>query len=221
MNDFVYSKVIEWIPPGSRVLDLGSGDGGFLARLVQARSVRGEGVEKDPEMVARCVERGLIVHQGDILDGLDQYGDDSFDFILLLGTFQELLSPETVLRESFRVSRQVIVGYMNFAYWRSRLQLVFSGRSPRQTSNGAPWYESPNVQFFSVLDFEDFCEAKDIRRLRLACFSDRGSIGLLPNLRASEALVWLTLAPNSALNRKTAIESSVQSVTPDAAGRLP
>jgi methionine biosynthesis protein MetW len=88
--------------------------------------------------VARCVERGLIVHQGDILDGLDQYGDDSFDFILLLGTFQELLSPETVLRESFRVSRQVIVGYMNFAYWRSRLQLVFSGRSPRQTSNGAP-----------------------------------------------------------------------------------
>jgi hypothetical protein len=77
------------------------------------------------------------------------------------------------------------------------------------------------VQFFSVLDFEDFCEVKDIRRLRLACFSDRGSIGLLPNLRASEALVWLTLAPDSALNRKAPNESAVQSVTPDAAGRIP
>jgi len=93
MHPGIYETVLRWIPEKSRVLDLGAGDGAFLARLVQARQATGEGVEKDPALVARCVERGLVVHQGDIADGLDQYGDRTFDFVLLLGTFQELVLP--------------------------------------------------------------------------------------------------------------------------------
>jgi methionine biosynthesis protein MetW len=104
MHPGIYKTVLEWIPEKSRVLDLGTGDGAFLARLVQTRLVTGEGVEKDSTLVARCVERGLIVHQSDIADGLDQYGDSAFDFVLLLGTFQELISPAEIIREAFRAN---------------------------------------------------------------------------------------------------------------------
>ena len=105
----IYETVLSWIPEASRVLDLGSGDGAFLERLVQTRQVTAEGVEKDSALVARCVERGLVVHQGDIADGLDQYGDNTFDFVLLLGTFQELVSPADILQQQvpgvrFRIS---------------------------------------------------------------------------------------------------------------------
>ena len=105
MHPGIYKTVLEWIPEKSRVLDLGTGDGSFLASLVQTRLVTGEGVEKDSALVARCVERGQTVHQSDIVDGLDQYGDGAFDFVLLLGTFQELISP-AVLRKTGTVFRR-------------------------------------------------------------------------------------------------------------------
>lgn len=193
MNRYVYDAVLDWIPERARVLDLGSGDGGFLERLVDQRGVRGEGVEKDPEMVARCIERGMVVHQGDILDGLDQYGPETFDYILLLGTFQELVSPLTVLEESFRVSRYVIIGYHNLAYWRYRGMLTIGGKSPRSGQQRLPWYESPNVQFFSLLDFHDFCQAKGIRPIRSSYFHARGALKWFPNLRASEVLSLIAL----------------------------
>lgn len=193
MNQFLYDQVIQRIPADSRVLDLGTGDGSFLERLLQAKQVHGEGVEKDPEMVARCIERGLIVHQGDILDGLDQYGSATFDYVLLIGTFQELLSPELVLRESFRVGRRVILAYMNLAYWRYRFQLMWGGVSPRLEATPLPWYESPNIQFFSIVDFREFCHAKNIVIKENAFFNTFGRVRVLPNFRAREALSVLEL----------------------------
>lgn len=191
MYQKLYNQVIDWIPKGSRVLDLGTGDGEFLARLIQARKVIGEGVEKDPELVTRCICRGLVVHQGDILDGLDQYGDSSFDYILLLGTFQELRDLQLVLREVFRVGRQAIISYNNFAHLPVRLQLMFYGRTPMTRSLPSPWYRTPNVHFFSILDFEEFCHRVKIKLVKSAYFNHRGQVRFLCNLRSELAVSLL------------------------------
>ena len=190
MNLHLYKTVIDWIPAHSRVLDLGTGDGTFLKKLIQEKNVHGEAVEKNPELLAHCIESGLVAYQGDILDGLDQYGNQSFDYVLLLGTFQELLSPEKILHSSFRVARYVILAFTNFAYWRARLQLMFRGSSP-DLGNAIPWYENPNIQFFSILDFQNFCRSKKISSLRSACFNKRGTLQFFPNLRSEEVLILM------------------------------
>jgi methionine biosynthesis protein MetW len=188
MHPGIYETVLRWIPEKSRVLDLGAGDGAFLARLVQARQVTGEGVEKDPALVARCVERGLVVHQGDITDGLDQYGDRTFDFVLLLGTFQELVSPANILQEAFRVGRHVVIAHTNFAHFSVRMQVLLRGRTPMTQFLPSHWYHTQNLHFFSILDFQDFCREAGIREVNHAYFNARGTIRFLPNLRAEEAV---------------------------------
>jgi methionine biosynthesis protein MetW len=187
MNSGIYETVLRWIPEKSRVLDLGAGDGAFLARLVQSRQVVGEGVEKDSALVARCVERGLVVHQGDIADGLDQYGDGAFDFVLLLGTFQELVLPAEILREAFRVGREVVVAYSNFAHLRVRLQILFQGRTPVTRSLPQPWHRTSNLHFLSVLDFQQFTRDLGVRETASAYFNAHGAVRFLPNFRAEEA----------------------------------
>jgi len=191
MHPGIYETVLEWIPDQSRVLDLGAGDGAFLERLVQTRQVTGEGVEKDSALVARCVERGLVVHQGDIADGLDQYGDRTFDFVLLLGTFQELVLPAEILREAFRVGREVIVAFTNFAHLRVRLQVLFQGRTPLTRSLPQPWHRMSNLHFLSILDFQQFSRDLGIREAACAFFNARGAVRFLPNLRAEEAVSLL------------------------------
>jgi methionine biosynthesis protein MetW len=188
MHPGIYETVLRWIPEKSRVLDLGAGDGAFLARLIQTRQVAGEGVEKDPALVARCVELGLVVHQGDIMDGLDQYGDRAFDFVLLLGTFQELVLPAEILREAFRVGREVVVAYSNFAHLRVRLQVLFQGRTPLTRSLPQPWHRTRNLHFLSVLDFQQFTRDLGVRETARAFFNARGAVRFLPNLRAEEAV---------------------------------
>jgi len=188
MHPGIYKTVLHWIPEKSRVLDLGAGDGAFLARLIQTRQVTGEGVEKDSALVARCVERGLVVHQGDIADGLDQYGDRTFDFVLLLGTFQELVLPAEILREAFRVGREVVVAFTNFAHLRVRLQVLFQGRTPLTRSLPQPWYRTSNLHFLSILDFQQFSRDLGVREAARAFFNARGAVRFLPNLRAEEAV---------------------------------
>lgn len=191
MYQQMYNQVLEWIPEKSRVLDLGTGDGEFLARLVHTKQVIGEGVEKNPELVTRCISRGLVVHQGDILEGLDQYGGGSFDYILLLGTFQELTDWQLALKEAFRVGRFVVLSYSNFAHLRARFQMMFSGRAPVTRSLPSPWYRTANVHFFSILDFQAFCRAMKIIEVETACFSQRGRVRLWPNLLGELAVSLL------------------------------
>jgi len=191
MHPGIYESVIDWIPAGSRVLDLGTGDGAFLERLVQAKQVVAEGVEKDPELVARCIQRGLIVHQGNIAEGLDQYGDQNFDYALLLGTFQELISPEEIVREAFRVARRVIIACTNFAHYSVRLQILFRGRTPVTKSLPQPWYRTTNLHFLSILDFREFCRQMGVSETRQASFNSRGKVAFLPNLFAEEVVALL------------------------------
>lgn len=190
MNAWLYDTVLSWIPNEARVLDLGCGDGWFLELLRDSNSVPGEGVERDSTLVTRCIQRGITVHHGDLLDGLEQHPDLSFDYVLLLGTFQELWAPEIVLRESFRVGKQVILGHLNFAYYKYRWQLSFGGRTPRTDEQALPWYNSPNIQLFSIDDFIRFCGSHNIKRCQSAFFNKSGPLSFLPNIRTKEAL-WL------------------------------
>ncbi|MFO1475635.1 MAG: methionine biosynthesis protein MetW [Verrucomicrobiota bacterium] len=194
MYSQLYDRVIQWIPENARVLDLGTGDGAFLERLVQARRVRAEGVEQDAAAVARCIDRGLVVHHGDILNGLDQYAPGSFEYVLLLGSLQELLDPEQVVNEAFRVGKHVVISYSNFAHWRIRLQVLFRGRAPVTGALPQDWYRTRNTHFFSVLDFQEFCRARNLTQLQSAYFHRHGPVNLLPNLRAELALVLLAKA---------------------------
>jgi len=191
MHPGIYQRVLEWIPCGARVLDLGTGDGAFLEQLVQAKHVVAEGVERDPELVARCIHRGLVAHQGNIAEGLDQYGDQAFDYVLLLGTFQELVSPIAVIGEAFRVGRHVIIAYSNFAHYRVRLQVLFQGRTPVTKSLPQPWYRTTNLHFLSVVDFREFCRQIGVSAVRQECFSTRGEVGVWPNLFAEEVVTLL------------------------------
>jgi methionine biosynthesis protein MetW len=191
MHPGIYETVLDWIPDGARVLDLGTGDGAFLERLVRIKRAVAEGVERNPELVAGCIQRGLVVHQGNIAEGLDQYGDQSFDYVLLLGTFQELISPAEILREAIRVGGRVIIAYSNFAYYGVRLQLLFRGRTPVTKSLPQPWYRTTNLHFLSLLDFREFCRQMGMSSIRDACFNARGQVVILPNLFAEEVVTLL------------------------------
>jgi methionine biosynthesis protein MetW len=195
MYQKLYEQVIEWVPERARVLDLGTGDGEFLEQLIKRRRVTGEGVELDPAKVTRCIERGLAVHQGDVMDGLDQYGDRAFDYVMLLGTFQELRQSEHLVREALRVGRRLIVSYSNFAHLRVRWQMMVQGRSPVTKALPSPWYRTPNIHFFSILDFRGFCQEVRIREVANAYFNARGRVQWLPNLRAEVALSLLEETP--------------------------
>jgi methionine biosynthesis protein MetW len=199
VNRFLYDEVLGWIQPKARVLDLGTGDGAFLERVARERGAHVEGVERNSNLVSRCIERHLIVHQGDVLDGLDQYSKASFDVVLLLGTLQELIDPLTVLKEAFRVGDRVVISYSNFAYWRGRLQLLFTGHAPVTRALPSAWYRTSNTHFFSILDFNLFCGDVGMRQVRQVWFNPRGRVHWMPNLRAEYAASLLQAAPGSAL----------------------
>ena len=195
MHPGIYESVLDWIPHGARVLDLGTGDGAFLERLVRAKRVAAEGVERNPEWVARCIQRGLVVHQGNIAEGLDQYGDQTFDYVLLLGTFQELISPAEIVREAFRVGRHIIIAYTNFAHYSVRLQILFRGRTPVTQSLPQPWYRTTNLHFLSILDFREFCRQTGVSGIRHAYFNSRGRVRHFPNFFAEEVVTLAVAAP--------------------------
>ena len=185
-----YELIEELIEPGSRVLDLGCGDGQLLAELVEKRRTVARGVEIDEERVLECVNRGLAVYHGDLLEGMSFYGDRSFDTVILSQTLQQTLDPRKVLREMLRVGRRGIISFPNFGHWWVRAQLMFLGRMPRTRSLPHQWYDTPNVHLLTVKDFREFAARENARILREIFLTARGS-RLWPvceNLRASLAI---------------------------------
>jgi methionine biosynthesis protein MetW len=154
------------IPKGSHVLDLGCGDGGLLAELEEKKSVRGYGVDIDWQNLIRAMERGLSVYQGDLDEGLADFPDDSYDYVILNQTLQVITKPQTVIREMLRIGKYGIVGFPNFGHWRLRLSLLFRGRMPKLRTLPFEWHDTPNIHQLTIKDFKDFCTQEGFTIIR-------------------------------------------------------
>ena len=146
------------IPPGAHVLDLGCGDGGLLAELIEKKEVVGRGIDIDENNIIRCIEQGLSVCIGDIDKGLTDYPNKSYDFVVLNQTLQVIKKPDTVIREMLRVGKHAIVGFPNFGHWALRLKLLITGKMPKSKSLPFRWYNTPNIHQLTIRDFRDFSE---------------------------------------------------------------
>ena len=189
--------ITEWIRPGSRILDLGCGDGALLAHLAKTRNVRGYGLEIDPDNIAQCLAAGVNVIEADVDDGLKDFKDGSFDYVVMTQALQAMQRPDLVLAEILRVGRSGIVTFPNFGHWRVRLALA-RGRMPTTPALPEEWYSTANIHLCTVADFEDLCRERQWKVRQRQLMNHRrsdtgGALGLLPNLFAEVALYRLEL----------------------------
>lgn len=157
--------VAEMVPSGSRVLDVGCGDGDLL-QLLERRGVDGRGIELSREGVNKCVAKGLAVVQGDADTDLDAYPDDAFDYVILSQTLQATRQPKAVLENLLRIGHRAIVSFPNFGFWKMRLQLLVGGHMPRTDNLPATWYETPNIHFCTIKDFVQLCDEINVKMER-------------------------------------------------------
>jgi len=150
-----YAIISEIVEPSTRVLDLGCGEGELLAWLAENKGVEGRGVEINSSKVQRAIARGVSAYQGDIDEGLAGYPDGAFDYVILSQTLQETRRPLQVLREMLRVGRRAIVAFPNFGHWTVRLSMLLTGQAPKTKLFPYEWYDSPNIHFLTVHDFEN------------------------------------------------------------------
>jgi methionine biosynthesis protein MetW len=187
-----YAIIGALVEPSTRVLDLGCGEGELLAWLKEHKKVDARGVEQTASRVQKAIARGASVYQGDLESALDDYPDQAFDYVVLSQTLQETRNPLRVLRAMLRVGRRAIVAFPNFGHWRVRLSHLWSGRAPKTELFPYDWYDSPNIHFLTVLDFEALATKEKWRverRIFLAGASERH---LFPNLTAELAVFLVT-----------------------------
>jgi homoserine O-acetyltransferase len=186
-----YDLLLDLVPPNATVLDVGCGTGGLLVRLKRAGHDRVVGVERDERAVTTCLRRGVEVIRADLNDGLSGFGDGQFDYVLLSHTLQAVRDVPRLLDDILRVGRRCVVTFPNFAYRKLRDCLARDGRAP--VSEGLlrfEWYETPNIRFFSILDFQEYCRQRNIRVQRFVAMDTEAGREVTdePNLNADMAI---------------------------------
>jgi methionine biosynthesis protein MetW len=182
-----FDAIAESIRPGSRVLDLGCGDGVLLKYLKGARDVSGCGVEIDDANVLGCVTNGVNVIQSDLERGLSEFESNSFDYVVLSLTLQAIMDGERIINDMLRVGREGIVTFPNFGHWKNRLQ-VLGGHMPVSDNLPYQWHDTPNVHLCTLSDFEYFCAGHGVRIMERKVLTGGRPVNVLPNLLGSIAV---------------------------------
>ncbi|MDF1578927.1 MAG: methionine biosynthesis protein MetW [Desulfurivibrionaceae bacterium] len=194
--------IASWIKPGSKVLDLGCGEGELLLHLKKEKRILGTGIESSEAKVEKCFDKGLQVLQGDITKEVRDYPDNTFDYVILSQTLQQVLEPEVLIRELLRVGKKIIVSFPNFSYWSIRLQILFFGYAPKNRQLPHEWYNTPNIRIITIKDFRRFVKDTGCRVLKevdINTHSDdlQGKIvRFLPNLRATYGIFLVSRKNN-------------------------
>jgi len=194
---FDLQVIASWIEPGSRVLDLGCGNGDLLEYLKKYKQVRGTGIEYSEEKVARCIERGLTVLQGDFRKEVCDYPEGRFDVVVLSQTLQQIQDPKQLLIDLLWIGKRVIVSFPNFAHWSARLQILLKGTAPVTDQLPYEWYDTPNIRVISIKDFNRFLRVFGIRTVREVAINThhhdfKGNIVRhFKNLRATYGIMML------------------------------
>jgi methionine biosynthesis protein MetW len=183
--------IASWIEPGSRVIDLGCGGGNLLKHLITQKNAVGTGIERNEAKVADCIAKGLSVLQGDINDEVLDYPDNTFDYVILSQTLQQVYEPDVLIRSMLRVGKRGIVSFPNFSHWSPRLQLLLSGFAPVTKQLPYEWYNTPNIRVITIKDFRKFIHEVGLNILKEVAINtdteDRYGkvIKIFPNLRAT------------------------------------
>ena len=185
-----FAIIANWVKFGSKVLDLGCGDGELLKFLRGSLEIKGYGVEKDDANVLACLENGSNVIQMDLEDGLSGFEDQSFDTVILSQTLQAMHNTEAIVLEMLRVGQEVIVTFPNFGYWRNRIQITM-GQMPVSKTLPYQWYDTPNVHLCTINDFDVFCRNHNIDILERKVITDGRQVNFMPNFLGSLAMYRL------------------------------
>jgi methionine biosynthesis protein MetW len=183
--------VASWIEPGARVLDLGCGTGELLSYLKRNKGVKGTGIEKEEDKVARCISKGLSVLQGDINQEIPDFPDKAFDYVVLSQTLQQVYEPAQLIMSILRIGQNGIVSFPNFSHWQIRLQLLAKGYAPITPQLPYQWHDTPNIRVITLNDFKRFSKEVGFEIVKWAAINTQDQdksgkmITWLPNLRAT------------------------------------
>ncbi len=189
VNEF--EQILSWVPNGTRVLDLGCGDGTLLELLKKRNNARGYGLEINSNCIAACLGKGVNVIEQNFDLGLNNFADKSFDFTLLTSTLHAARRPDRLLNEMLRIGKNAIVTFPNFGNWQHRLYLTLRGRMPVSEALPYAWYETPNIHLCTIRDFSHLCRQKKIL-IKDKTVKGGGPAGsLFPNFWGQEAMFLL------------------------------
>ena len=192
-----YSLITQIIEENSKVLDLGCGDGTLLKMLIDQKHIEGKGIEINQDSVINSIENGVCTIQGDIDEGLVQFSDKEYEYVVLNRTVQATEKPDFVIKEMLRVGKKVIVSFPNFGYWKVRLYLLLNGKMPVSKMLPFEWYNTPNIHLLTIRDFFEFAKKNNIKILK-SIYLNHAQVRrdkllrLMPNLLAEEAVFVLS-----------------------------